>query len=38
MNVYVSDITFAVASFPLIALAITLPYLVYQYRKAGSVP
>lgn len=38
MNVYVSDITLAVASFPLIALAITLPYLVYQYRKAGSVP
>ncbi|WP_080797719.1 NAD(P)H-hydrate epimerase [Arabiibacter massiliensis] len=38
MNVYVSNIVFAAVSFPLIAFVITLPYLIYQFRKFGSVP
>ena len=38
MSVYASNITLAAMLFPLVALLITLPYLVYQYRKAGSVP
>lgn len=38
MNVYVSNIVLAAASFPLLAFVITLPYLIYQYRKFGSVP
>lgn len=38
MNVYVSNIVLAAIAFPLLALAITLPYLVYQYRKFGSIP
>lgn len=38
MNVYVSNILTAALSFPLIAFAITLPYMVYQYRKFGSIP
>lgn len=38
MNVYVSNIILAAIAFPLLAFAITLPYLIYQYRKFGSVP
>ena len=38
MNVYVSNIFTAALSFPLIAFFITLPYMVYQYRKFGSIP
>ncbi len=38
MNVYVSNILTAALSFPLIAFLITLPYMVYQYRKFGSIP
>ncbi|MRX83208.1 NAD(P)H-hydrate epimerase [Eggerthella guodeyinii] len=38
MNVYVSNIFTAALSFPLIAFLITLPYMVYQYRKFGSIP
>ena len=38
MNVYVSNIVIAAVTFPLLALVITLPYLIYQYRKFGSVP
>ena len=38
MSVYVSNIAAAAAAFPLIALLITLPYMVSQYRKLGSVP
>lgn len=38
MNVYVSNIVLAAISFPLLALFITLPYMIYQYRKFGSIP
>lgn len=38
MNVYVSNIVIAAVTFPLLAVVITLPYLIYQYRKFGSVP
>ena len=38
MSVYTNNIIFGVLSFPFIALIITLPYLLYQYRKFGSVP
>ena len=38
MNVYISNIVIAAVTFPLLALVITLPYLIYQYRKFGSVP
>lgn len=38
MNVYVSNIVLAAVAFPLLAFVITLPYLVFQYRKFGSVP
>lgn len=38
MNVYVSNIVMAALSFPLIAFVITIPYMVYQYRKFGSIP
>ena len=38
MNVYVSNILFAALSFPLIAFFITLPYMIYQYRRFGSIP
>lgn len=35
---YSSNIIFGLVSFPLIALAITLPYMIVQYRKFGSIP
>ncbi|OUO90694.1 carbohydrate kinase [Gordonibacter sp. An230] len=38
MNVYASNIAPAIVSLPFIALAITLPYLIHQHRKADSVP
>lgn len=38
MNVYASDIAAAALSFPFIAAAITAPYLIFQYRRLGSVP
>lgn len=38
MNVYLSNIFLAVLSFPLIAFFITVPYMIYQYRKFGSIP
>lgn len=38
MNVYVSDILAAFAAFAVLALALTAPYMIYQYRKRGSVP
>lgn len=36
--VYVSNIQTALLFFPFIAAAFTLPYLIYQYRKFGSIP
>lgn len=38
MSVYTSNIVFGLLSFPLIAFVITLPYMIYQYRKFGSIP
>lgn len=38
MSVYTSNIVFGLLSFPLIAFIITLPYMIYQYRKFGSIP
>lgn len=38
MSGYASNIVFGFLSFPLIAALITLPYLIYQYRKFGSIP
>ncbi len=38
LNGYTSNIVFGLISFPFIAFAITLPYLVFQYRKFGSIP
>ncbi|MEG0776627.1 MAG: NAD(P)H-hydrate epimerase [Raoultibacter sp.] len=38
MNVYLYDIQQAVFWFPVLAGLFTLPYLVYQYRKYGSIP
>ena len=38
MNVYTSNILAATVAFPFIAALVAVPYLVYQYRKFGSVP
>ena len=38
MSVYKIPITSAFIIFPLIAFVLTLPYLIYQYRKYGSIP
>lgn len=38
MSKFVMPITTAVLLFPLIAALITAPFLVYKYRKVGSVP
>ncbi|MEG1512186.1 MAG: NAD(P)H-hydrate epimerase [Raoultibacter sp.] len=38
MNVYLYDIQQAIFWFPLLAAVFTLPYLIYQYRRYGSIP
>lgn len=38
MSVYTNNIIAAAIAFPVIALAITAPYMIYQYRKFGSIP
>ncbi|WP_102374825.1 NAD(P)H-hydrate epimerase [Raoultibacter massiliensis] len=38
MNVYTNNIVTAAVAFPFIAFAITVPYMIYQYRKFGSIP
>lgn len=38
MSIYKIPITTAFLFFPLIALILTLPFLIYQYRKYGSIP
>ena len=38
MNVYLYDIQQAVFWFPVLAATFTLPYLIYHYRKYGSIP
>lgn len=37
MNQYIQSIREAVLFFPVVALIITLPYLIYNYRRRGSV-
>lgn len=38
MSVYKIPITTAFVFFPIIAFIFTLPFLIYQYRKYGSIP
>ncbi|MDO4502329.1 MAG: VanZ family protein [Coriobacteriia bacterium] len=37
-NVYLANINFAFACFPLLALLMSVPYMAYQYRRYGSIP
>lgn len=37
-NVYLNSIAIACIAFPFVAAIVTLPYLVVQYRRFGSVP
>lgn len=38
MSAYKMPITMAIIFFPIIAFFLTLPFLIYQYRKYGSIP
>ncbi len=38
MEVYLESIKTAILLFPFLAFLITIPYLIFQYRKYGSVP
>lgn len=38
MSAYKIPITMAIIFFPIIAFFLTLPFLIYQYRKYGSIP
>lgn len=38
MQVYLNDIVTAVFLFPFLSLLITVPYMVHQYRRYGSIP
>ena len=38
MQGYLNSIVVGLVVFPFLALVITVPYMVYQYRKLGSVP
>ena len=38
MNTYFIAIKSALILFPFIAVFITFPYMVFQYRKYGSIP
>lgn len=38
MSVYITNIITAAIVFPFIAFVITVPYMIHQYRKFGSVP
>ena len=38
MSVYLNNIAVGLVVFPLLALVVTIPYMVYQYRKFGSIP
>ncbi|WP_139653240.1 NAD(P)H-hydrate epimerase [Raoultibacter phocaeensis] len=38
MSVYTNNIITAAIAFPFIAFVITVPYMIYQYRKFGSIP
>lgn len=38
MSIYIMPIIIAIMLFPLLAVFITFPYMIYQYRKYGSIP
>lgn len=38
LSIYAADINFVFACFPLLALVLSLPYVIYQYRRWGSIP
>lgn len=38
MNVYIDDVADAVFAFPFVALLLTVPYALVQYRRHGAVP
>lgn len=38
MSSYTASIIFSISSFPVLALLCTVPYMVYQYRRYGSIP
>ena len=38
MEIYLESIKTAILLFPFLAFLITIPYLIFQYRKYGSVP
>ena len=38
MEVYKIPIEFAIITFPFIAFILTIPFLIYQYRKYGAIP
>lgn len=38
MNAYSIPIKFAIITFPFIAFILTIPFLIYQYRKYGAIP
>ena len=38
MNAYRIPIQFAIITFPFIAFILTIPFLIYQYRKYGAIP
>lgn len=38
MNAYSIPIQFAIITFPFIAFILTIPFLIYQYRKYGAIP
>ena len=38
MQAYAEPILFAIIAFPVVALVFTLPYMIVQYRRHGSIP
>lgn len=38
MQAYAEPILFAIITFPVVALVFTLPYMIVQYRRHGSIP
>lgn len=38
MATYLSNTMFSITTFPLLALICTLPYMIYEYRRFGSIP
>ena len=38
MNIYLNDIYAGITTFPVLAFLMTLPHMIYQYRKYNSIP